>query len=143
MTNAQTPALGERTTLGTVLAGIAACFGLVVSSALLAVIVAGSLQWMKPPVWLDNAVPLVVLGIGLMLSGRVATDVAGRWGPVCGFGAAVLVALVGTAVSRAGEAHGDGVEPVQIAIATAVVLLLTAGTAFVVRRRRLSRHGDR
>jgi hypothetical protein len=129
----------EGTAVGAVAAGVAASFGLVVSSALVAVVVAGGLQWMNVPVWLDNGIPLAVLAGGLVLSGRVATDVAGRFGPWCGVGAALLVGLVGTAVSRAGEAHGDGVEPVQIVVAVAAVMVLSAGSAWWIARRRMRR----
>jgi drug/metabolite transporter (DMT)-like permease len=89
--------------------------------------------------WLDDGIPLAVLAGGLLLSGRVATDVAGRLGALCALGAAVLVGLVGTAVSRAGEAHGDGVEAGQIAVAVAVVLVLTGGSALWVEHRRSGR----
>lgn len=129
----------ERTTVGTVLVGTAACFGLVVSSGILAVVAAGSLQWLNLPASLDNAVPVLVLLAGLLLSGRVATDVAGRRGVLCGLGTAALVALIGAAVARAGEAHGDGIEPQQIAVAAVVVAVLCAGNAWWVARRRTSR----
>ena len=99
-------------------------------------VVAGLLQWGKLPVVLDNAIPLVVLVGGLLLSGRVATDVAGRLGPLCGLGAGLLVGAIGLAVSRAGEAHGEGIELWQIAIAVAVVSLLSGGSAWMVGRRR-------
>jgi hypothetical protein len=135
------PEAGEPTSLGAFLAGAAASFGLVISSALVAVVVAGSLQWVHLPAWLDDGIPLVVLAGGLVLAGRVATDVAGRLGPWCGLGAAILVAVVGIAVSQAGEAHGDGVEPSQIAIASATVLALTGGGAWAVSR--LRRHARR
>lgn len=135
----RTAASRERSTLGTVAVGTAACFGLVVSSGIVAVIAAGSLQWLNLPNWLDNTIPVLVLLAGLLLSGRVATDVAGRQGVLCGLGTAVLVALVGTAVARAGEAHGDGIEPVQIAVATVVVAGLSAGNAWWVARRRTTR----
>ncbi len=126
----------EGTTVGAVLAGVAATFGLVVSSGLLAVVVAGLLQWRNLPVGVDNAIPLVVLGGGLLLSGRVATDVAGRLGPLCGVGAGLLVGTIGIAVSRAGEAHGEGIELWQIAIAVSVVSVLSGGGAWWVARRR-------
>jgi hypothetical protein len=129
-------ATGASTNLGALLAGATAAFGLVMSAALVAVVIAGSLQWLNIPSWLDNGIPLLVLAAGLVLAGRVATDAAGPLGPWCGLGAAILVAIVGSAVSRAGLAHGDGVEPFQIAIASATVLVLTGGGAWVVGRRR-------
>lgn len=130
---------GEGTRIGAVAAGAAATFGLVISSGLVAVVVAGALQWMSLPGWLDNAIPVVVLAGGLLLSGRVATDVAGRFGPWCGVGAAILVGLVGSAVSVAGEAHGDGLEPFQIAVAVMVVMVMTSGGAWWVSRGRARR----
>ena len=130
------PETGEHTRIGAVLAGAAAAFGLVVSSGLVSVVVAGFLQWGKLPIWLDNAIPLLVLAGGLLLSGRVATDVAGRFGPLCGLGAALLVGVIGLAVSKAGEAHGEGLELWQIAIAVGVVGVLTGGAAWWVGRSR-------
>jgi hypothetical protein len=136
---ARGPESREGTRVGAVVAGAAAVFGLLISSALGAVVVAGALQWMNLPAWLDDGIPLVVLVAGLVLSGRVATDVAGRFGPWCGVGAAILVGLIGSAVSVAGEAHGDGLEPVQIAVAVLVVMVLTSGGAWWVGRRRARR----
>ena len=127
---------GSATTAGAVAAGVAASFGLVISGAVVAVIAAGVLQWVNIPRWLDNLIPLLVLAGGLLLSGRVATDVAGRFGPWCGVGAAALVGLLGAAVSKAGEAHGDGVEPTQIVVAFLTVLALTGGSAWWVSRQR-------
>lgn len=142
MTREPVPATTQRegTTIGAVLAGSAATFGLVVSAGLLAVVVAGSLQWGKLPAGLDNAIPLAVLGGGLLLSGRVATDVAGRFGPLCGLGAGLVVGIIGMAISRAGEAHGEGIELWQIAIAVTVVSGLSGGSAWWVGHSRSSRH---
>jgi len=122
-----------------VIAGAVAVFGLVISSTLVAVVVAGALQWMNLPSWLDDGIPLAMLVSGLILSGRVATDVAGRFGPWCGIGAAILVGLIGSAVSVAGEAHGDGLEPAQIALAVLLVMVLTSGGAWWVSLRRARR----
>ncbi|GAB3653657.1 hypothetical protein GCM10027596_04370 [Nocardioides korecus] len=129
-------AAGPPTRVGAVVTGALACFGLVISSALVAVVTAGALQWVNLPGWLDNGIPVVVLLGGLALAGRVATDVAGRWGPWCGLGAAALVAAIGAALARAGEAHGDGVEPVQVVVGFVVVAALTCSTAWWVAHRR-------
>ena len=115
----------------------AACLGLLVSSGLLSVIVAGVIQWKKTvPEGIDDAIPLTVLGIGMVLSGRVAVDVAGRRGWIATVATAVVVGLIGFAVQTAGEAHGDGVSELQVGLAVAAVLVLTTGTALLVTRRR-------
>jgi hypothetical protein len=46
------------------------------------------------------------------------------------------VALVGTVISRAGEAHGDAIDGWQIGVASSCVLVLTGGTAWWVQHRR-------
>jgi hypothetical protein len=129
----------ESTSALAVLAGAAACFGLCISSALVAVVVAGLGQWTKLPAWLEEGVPLLVLAAGLALSGRVAVDVAGRRGLWCAAGAALLVAAVGLALSAAGEAHGDGIEVGQILVSTAVVAVVTGGSAWSTVRLRARR----
>ena len=119
-----------------------AVFGLVISSALVAVVVAGLLQWGSLAPGLDNAVPIFVLVLGLMLCGRVAVDIAGGAGVLATVGAAGLVALVGLTISHSTEAHGDGVEPPQVMLAALVVLVLSGGTSMLVdwrRKRRRSR----
>lgn len=136
---AREPESREGTRVGAVIAGAVAVFGLVISSALVAVVVAGALQWMNLPAWLDDGIPLVVLVDGLILSARVATDVAGRLGPWCGIGAAILVGLIGCAVSVAGEAYGDGLEPAQIAQADLLVMVLSSAGAWWVSLRRTRR----
>ena len=125
----------------TVLTGTATVVGLLVSSGVLAVLVAGALQWtssLSP--FLDNLIPVVVLFAGMLLAGRVSVDVAGRRGPLAVVGAAVVVALIGWALSRSSAAHGDGVETQQVVLATLVVLLVT-GTGAVVTARRRRRTG--
>ena len=125
--------------VGDALVGMLAVFGLLFGSALVAVVVAGMLQWGNLAPWLDNAIPLAVLGLGMMLAGRVAVDVAGRAGVLCTVLAAALVAVVGALVAVASEAHGDGIEGWQIAVASGCVLLLSGGTAWLVQRRRRPR----
>jgi len=116
-----------------------AVFGLMISSALLAVVVAGALQWGRVTPWLDNAIPIIVLVFGLTLCGRVAVDIAGAGGVLATFGATALVALVGLSVSRSTEAHGDGLEPQQVLLAALVVLVLAGGTSVLVHRHRRHR----
>lgn len=120
------------------LVGTAAAFGLAVSSGLTAVVVAGLLQWATLPPWLDDALPFVVLLLGLLLCGRVASDVAGRLGPWCGLGAGVLTTAIGLAVSAVSEAHGDGIEPSAVVMAAAVVTVVIGGSAWLIHRRRVA-----
>ena len=123
--------------------GTAATFGLAVSSGLTAVVVAGMLQWGSLPGWLDDALPIVVLLLGLLLCGRVAADVAGARGPWCGLGAGLLTTAVGLAVGSVSEAHGDGLEVNEVAVAAAVVTVLVAGSAWLIHRRRVAVAGRR
>jgi hypothetical protein len=122
-----------------VLVGVAASLGLIVASALAGVAVAGLLQWNKLPNlprFADNAVPVVVLLLGMLLAGRVSVDVAGRLGLVAAAGSALVVLALGLSLSRASEAHGDGVEPVQVSLAALVVLVVVGGSALLVTIRR-------
>ena len=122
--------------VGDALVGMLAVAGLLFASGLVAVVVAGMLQWGNLVPWLDNAIPILVLALGMILAGRVAVDVAGRGGLLCTVLAATVVALVGALVSRASESHGDGIEAWQIAVASGCVLILTGGTAWLVQQRR-------
>ena len=121
---------------GAVVVGTAAVFGVLVSSALFAVAVAGFLQWGRP---LDDGLPLLVLGLGMLLCGRVAVDVAGSRAVLCALGAALLVLLLGLTVSRSSEAHGDGIEVFQVVVASLVVLVVVGAGALVGQRRRARR----
>jgi hypothetical protein len=124
-----------------VLVGIAAALGIIVSSALTGVAVAGLLQWNRLPNlprFADNALPVVVLLLGMLLAGRVAVDVAGRLGLVTALGAALVLLGFGLLLSKASEAHGDGVEPLQVSIAALVVLVVVGGSAAWVTNRRRS-----
>lgn len=102
----------------------------------MATVVAGALQWVNMAPWLDDTIPLVVLGLGLLLSGRVAADVAQHRGSHAGVAAGFLVFAFGLALSWATEAHGDGVEPQHAVAAGVVVTATTGGTAWLLRRRR-------
>lgn len=125
---------------GAVVVGTAAVFGVLVSSALFAVAVAGFLQWGRPLApFLDDGLPLLVLGLGMLLCGRVAVDVAGSRAVLCALGAALLVLLLGLTVSRSSEAHGDGIEVFQVVVASLVVLVVVGAGALVGQRRRARR----
>jgi hypothetical protein len=121
------------------LVGISAALGLIVAAALAGVAMAGLLQWNQLPNlprFVDSAAPLVVLALGMLLAGRVAVDVAGRLGPVAAAGSALVVLVLGLWLSRASEAHGDGVEPLQVGLAALVVLVVVGGSSLLVQRRR-------
>ena len=122
-----------------VVAASFAVFGMTCSAALFSVVVSGLLQWgaMSTPV--RNAVPVVVLGLGLLLTGRVAVDVAGRAGVVGALGSAVVLLVLGLSISRSTEAHGDGIEPRDVVLAALVVLVVTGGSALLVSSRRRAR----
>ena len=122
-----------------VIVGVAATLGLLVAAALAGVAVAGFLQWNQLPNlprFADNAVPVVVLVLGMVLAGRVAVDVAGRLGPLAAAGCAVVVLGLGLSLSKASEAHGDGVEPLQVSMAALAVLVVVGGSALIVTKRR-------
>ena len=122
---------------GSVVIATVATFGVLVSAGIVAIVVAGFLQWgpTLAPV-LDNGIPILVLFLGMALAGRVAADVAGQRGPFAAVGTAAMVAVLGSALARSSEAHGDGIEPSQVAYATAIVLVVVGGTALLIRRRR-------
>lgn len=126
-----------RVTLATVLIGTLASFGITVSGGVLALVVAGFLQWKTqlPPI-VDDGLPLLILGGGMLVAGRVAVDVAGRLGMLCAVGAAVLTGAIGLQISIATEAHGDAIEPLQVLIASLLVLAVVGGAAWVIRFRR-------
>lgn len=127
---------------GAGIVAVAAGFGIVVSSVLVAVVVAGALQWgSHVPPMVDDGAPLVVLAMGMALAGRVTVDVAGRLGVASAVGTAALVAILGTMLGKASEAHGDGIEGLEVTFATAAVLVVVGGTAWLVRHRRVAR-GD-
>ena len=122
---------------GSVVIAVIATFGVLVSSGIVAVVFAGFLQWGPAiaPI-LDNAIPLFILFLGMVLCGRVAVDVAGNRGTVASVGTAAIVAVLGAAVSRSSEAHGDGIEALQVVYATVIVLVVVGGTALLLQRRR-------
>ncbi len=130
--------------IGATVTAAVAAFGLVMSSTLVAIVAAGALQWLPAlPPMLDPAGPLLVLGAGMALAGRVAVDVAGPSGVRAAAGAAVLVAALGMVLSRASEAHGDGVEPPWVALAATCVFVVVGGSAWLVQRHNASRRtGD-
>ena len=133
---------GERRvgTWGSVVVAAVATFGVLVSAAIVAVVVAGGLQWSRsisPAV--DNAIPVVVLVLGMLFCGRVAADIAGHRAVTSVVGTALVVAVLGLAVSRSSQAHGDGIEPWQVAIASLAVLVVIGGSAYLIVWRRARR----
>ena len=65
-----------RTSLGAVVIGSLAAFGIITSGAVLALVAAGFMQW-RPgiPDLVDEGLPLLLLLGGMLLAGRVAVDV--------------------------------------------------------------------
>ncbi len=126
--------------IATVLVGVLATFGVLMSSAVAATVAAGLLQWDHGVAHaLDNTIPLVVLFLGMLLSGRVAVDVAGQRAITSVVGAAVIVAALGMTVSSTSDAHGDAIEPWQVAVATLVVLVVLGSSSSLVSRHRTHR----
>ena len=124
-------------TAGNVIVGSLAAFGIIVSSAVLSVVVAGLLQWRSSfPDFIDDGLPLLVIAAGMVMAGRVAADVAARHAIWCAVGASLLTAAVGMVVEATTAAHGDALEPPQVAIAAVVVLLITGASAWAVQHRR-------
>jgi hypothetical protein len=139
MTTTDTRRAGEAG-VGATVTGAVAVFGLVVASTLGAVVAAGALQWLPAlPEALDSGIPVLLLLAGMVLSGRVATDVAGRHGVSAAAGAAGLVGALGLALSSASEAHGDSVEPPWVALAALCVFVVVGGFAWLVQRHRTAR----
>ena len=85
-----------------------AALGLVVASALVALLVAGLFEGLAgAPGWLpETAAVLVFLG-GLAVTGQVMVDVAGPHAIRSAIGVVVAVGLVGYMASRVTEAHGE------------------------------------
>lgn len=125
------------TGVGATMIAAVATFGLVMSSTLVAVVVAGALQWLPalPPI-LDSALPLLTLIAGMALAGRVAVDVAQSRGVTAAAVAAVLVAALGLVLSGASEAHGDGVEAPWVGFAATCVFMVVGAAAWLVQRHR-------
>lgn len=121
------------------LAATLASFGLMWASALLAVAAAGGLQWAALPAWLDNTVPLGLLGGGLVFAGRVAAGVAPGRGAFAALAAGALVIGSGLSLTWAAEAHGDGVEG-QFAVVAGLLVAATSGASALWTDRRRSRY---
>ncbi len=131
----------RRSTVANVVIGSLATFGVTVSGAMLAVVVAGLLQWkLTVPDLLDDGLPLLMLGGGMLVAGRVAVDVAGAAALWCAVGAATLTASIGALISATTSAHGDGIEPLQVLYASLIVLVAIGGSAWLIQRRRRRRH---
>lgn len=130
----------HRSVLADILVGTATIVGLMVTSGLVSVTVAGFFQW-TPNVspLLDDGLPFALLLAGLVLCGRVAVDIAGGLAVACAALAATLVLLIGYAVERSSEAHGDGLEMQQVLLAALVVLVVVGGSALIIDRRRRRR----
>jgi hypothetical protein len=126
----------------TITAAVAA-FGLVISSAIAAIIVVGLLEGIAaiPDVVPPSAAVAVFLG-GLALTGRVAVDVDPDH-PLRAVGAtAAVVAVGGFVAAQATESQGEALEPLTVATLAAGLFTLLAVSAVAtkhVRHRRALR----
>jgi peptidoglycan/LPS O-acetylase OafA/YrhL len=122
----------------TVTAAVAA-FGLVISSAIASIIVAGILEGSASiPDWIPPAAAIFVFVAGLGLTGRVAVDVDPDH-PLRAVGAtAAVVALGGLLAAQVTESHGEVIEPSTVetlAVGLFVLLAVSAATTRHLRHR--------
>lgn len=113
-----------------------AALGLVVASALVALLVAGLFEGLAgAPGWLpETAAVLVFLG-GLAVTGQVMVDVAGPHAIRSAIGVVVAVGLVGYMASRVTEAHGEGLEPTTLLIFVGGLGVLLISSILAAHRR--------
>lgn len=92
----------------------------------------------SPGWWPAVALLAIAFRVGAVETGRALAGSAGPALVAAVFGMfAAPLALRDVLQSRASEAHGDGVEPVQVSLAALVVLVVVGGSAvFVTNRRR-------
>ena len=127
---------GRRPVTRTITAAVAA-FGLVISSAIAAIIVVGLLEGVAaiPDVVPPGAAVAVFLG-GLALTGRVAVDVEPDH-PLRAVGAtAVVVAVGGFVAAQATESQGEALEPLTVATLAAGLFTLLAVSAVATKQLR-------
>ncbi len=121
----------------TITAALAA-LGLVVSSALGALLIAGLFEGIaSAPGWLPESAAIAFFIGGMALTGQVCVDVADHHAIRAIATVIVLIGAVGYLASRVTEAHGEGLEPTTLLIAMAgLAALLLASVAEAQRRRR-------
>ena len=121
----------------TVTAALAA-LGLIVSSALGALLLAGLLEGIaSAPGWLPESAAIAFFVGGMGLTGQVCVDVADHHAIRAVTAVTVLIGAVGWVASRVTEAHGVGLEPTTLFIAMGgLAALLVASVAEAHRKRR-------
>lgn len=119
-------------------------FGIIISGAVMALLLAGFMQWSGSlPSIIDDGLPLLLLAGSMLMAGRVVVDVAGRLQVWCVVGTAALVGALGMLFAQKTQAHGDAIEPLQVLLAMLVVLLLVGSSAWWVTHRRRRHHSRR
>jgi hypothetical protein len=115
-----------------------AALGLIVSSAIGALLVAGLIEGVAAaPGWLPETAAIAFFVAGTGLTGRVCVDVADGHAMRAVVAVTVLIGSVGWLASRVTEAHGEGLEPTTLLIAMAgLAAMLIASVRRVHRRRR-------
>ena len=114
--------------------------GLIVSSALGALLVAGLLEGIaSAPGWLPESAAIAFFVGGVALTRAVCLDVTNHHAihPVASV--TIMIATVGWIASRVSEAHGEGLEPTTLHTAMAGLAALLAGSVVEAHRRRRSR----
>ena len=115
-----------------------AALGLIVSSALGALLLAGLLEGIaSAPGWLPESAAIAFFLGGMGLTGQVCVDVADHHAIRAVTAVIVLIGAVGWAASRVTEAHGEGLEPTTLFIAMGgLAALLIASVTEAHRKRR-------
>lgn len=115
-----------------------AALGLIVSSALGALLLAGIFEGIaSAPGWLPESAAIAFFVSGMALTGQVCVDVADTHAVRAVASVTVLIGAVGWMASRVTEAHGEGLEPTTLLIVVAgLAALLVASVAEAHRRRR-------
>ena len=123
----------------TITAAVAA-FGLVISSTIASIIVAGILEGSASiPDWIPPTAAIFVFLAGLGLTGRVAVDVDPDHTLRAVGATAGVVALGGLLAAQVTESHGEVIEPSTVAtLAAGLFVLLTVSAAATRHLRRRS-----
>jgi peptidoglycan/LPS O-acetylase OafA/YrhL len=119
-----------------------AAFGLVISSAIASIIVAGILEGSASiPDWVPPSAAIFVFVAGLALTGRVAVDVDPDHAVRAVGATAAVVAVGGLLAAQVTESHGEVIEPSTVATLAVGLFVLLAVSAAATRhlRRRSNR----
>ena len=119
----------------TITAALAA-LGLIVSSALGALLLAGLLEGIaSTPGWLPESAAVAFFIGGMGLTGQVCVDVADHHAISAVTAVTVLIGAVGWVASHVTEAHGEGLEPTTLFIAMGGLAALLVGSVAEAHRR--------